>query len=197
MNTNALLGLAVLGVGGFVLWKMAKGKAASEEAEIMSSGLPTPEDPEEVAAKYGGAISNWAERFVGEEMPNGDMLFEPLDISAQNPLRMYYAVVKKRTWKPSPGAVLGLKPIFPLVGEIFLFNTVTNREVRLDELAQQTTMTVDAKKATEETFANAFVYSCKIDPRYLHWTNRINTGITSNNIEYWRRQCQDTYEAGL
>lgn len=197
---NQLLGIAVLGIGGFVVYTMMKEKAAAEEAAILSEPLPpsAPLSPDDVATKYGEAISNWEERLAGEELPNGDRLFEPLDISATNPLRLYYAVVKKRTWSPTKGTPLGLNPIFPQVGEIYLFNTVTNREVRLDELAKQDTMSEDAKQATQDTFANAFKYSCQIDPRYLHWTNLLNTkNITANNLEYWRGKCGDTYNTGL
>ena len=201
---NQLLGLAVLGIGGFVIYTMMKKRGAEEEVAIMSGGLPLlePQQPEEVAEKYGEAIIDWNKRLTGETLPNGDKIFQPLDISAGNPLRMYYAIVKKKSVVYDVGLQTSIRHV--TVGEIYLFNTVTNREVRLDELAKQATMTVDAKLATEETFANAFVEACKINPQFNPWTNKLQAGavksgtkVSSSNIEYLRRQCGEVYGAGL
>lgn len=200
---NKLLGLAVLGIGGFVIYTMMKKRDAEEEAALLSTPLPIvdPKEPEEVAIAYGEAITDWNQRLAGETLPNGDKIFQPLDISAENPLRLYYAIVKKRSFD---GAMPLGENISRTIGEIYLYNTVTKREVRIDELARQATMTTDAKLATEETFGNAFVEACKINPQYLPWTHQISTGsvktggrITDNNREYHRAHCGDKYNMGL
>ena len=194
-TTNSILGLAVLGIGGFLLYTTMKKKGVGEEAAILS----TPLTPAEASIHYTGAIQNWEERLEGELLPNGDKIFEPLDVSPTNPLRLYYAIVKKGPWRPQ-GTQKYPPPTWEAppaeVGEIFLFNTVTNREVSLVELAKSEMMTPDAQKATEETFANAFVYSCEIWPFYFPWTNGWEQR-NNRNVAHWRGLCRDKFNTGL
>ena len=163
----------------------------------MSEPLP-PMPPEDVAVEYEQATIDWSARFQGELLPNGDKIFEPLDISAENPLRLYYAIVKKKTSQGLWGHALIMKAnkyiMNTQVGEIWLYNTLTKREVRLDELIKQKTMTQDAIDATEETFANAFVDSCKVNPAYDAWNNRILTIPTQHQFNYQKGQCDDKYQ---
>lgn len=196
MIDNKLLGITVLGLGSLVAYKIIRSRGVEEEVAIMSEPLP-PLPPEDVATEYEQATIDWSARFVGELLPNGDKIFEPLDISEGNPLRLYYAIVKKKPAQGTWGHALITKDkqymMNESVGEIWLYNTLTKREVRLDELSKQKSMTVDAKKATEETFANAFVDSCKINPAYDAWNNRILVIPTRHQFEYQKGECDMKY----
>ena len=59
---------------------------------------------------------------------------------------------------------------------------------------KEKTMTSDAVKATEETFANAFVDSCKINPAYNAWKNNIAIIPTEYQFNWQKDQCDTRYE---
>lgn len=200
MIDNKILGVAVLGLGGYVAYKMFRKQGVKEEAAIISKPLP-PMPPEDVATEYGQATVDWSARLEGELLPNGDRIFEPLDISARNPLRLYYAIVKKKSTKNNVRLVGVIrKPnrwiLDTQVGQIWLYNTLTKREVRLDELMKEKAMTSDAVKATEDTFAGAFVNSCRVNPAYNAWDNAILVSSIPTR-DYWTRQmgqCDTKYQ---
>lgn len=176
LGGNSLLGLAVLGVGGFLIWQQMRKGGIEEEAVNLS----VPLTPQEASAIYTDVGKTWEEKLAGEPLPNGDRIFRPLDTDAENPLRMYYAVVKTKKYVPNAGTPTIIGVGYPTVGEIYLFNTLTGREVRLDELAKSKTMTEDAKRGVQETFANAFLFACNIYPRYLPWVNNISLKYGQN-----------------
>lgn len=172
LDSTSLIGLAVLGVGGYLIYSQMRASGVEEEA----ANLQVPLTTEEASTLYEGVEKTWAEKLAGEPLENGDRIFRPLDINVENPLRMYYAIVKTRRYAPNPGTpVLLGGTSYPTVSEIYLFNTITGREVRLDELARSKSMTSEAKIAVEQTFANAFSYACRTFPRYLPWENNITT----------------------
>ena len=172
LDSTSLIGLAVLGVGGYLVYTQMRAGGVDEEA----ANIQVPLTIDEAGALYEGVEKTWAEKLAGEPLENGDRIFRPLDTDAENPLRMYYAVTKIRKYRPNPGTPILLGGTsYPTVSEIYLFNTVTGREVRLDELARSTSMTNDARIAVEQTFANAFQHACRTFPRYLPWDNNITT----------------------
>jgi len=181
LGGTSLIGLAVLGVGGFLIYQQMRKGGVDEEA----ANIQVPLSIEEASAIYEGVQQTWAEKLQGEPLANGDRIFRPLDTDPENPLRMYYATVKTRKYVPNAGTPTILGVGYPTVGEIFLFNTVTGREVRLDELARSKSMSADAKVSVQQTFANAFQFACLIYPRYLPWDNNISLQSGQNCIQMY------------
>ena len=153
MDTNKLIGLGILGIGGYLIYSQFRKKGVDELAEEAAVYVPDPMGIQDAAAVYAEAGRSWDEVLAGEPVPGG-RLYRPLDISAGNPLRLYYAVVKPRPIAP-------LSPGFGVTGAIYLFNPDTKRETALDQLARSESMTEDAMDGVEDTFAHAFLEACK------------------------------------
>ena len=167
MDTNKLIGLGILAIGGYLIYSQFVKKGVDEMAADAAAYVPDPMGIEDAAAVYAEAGRSWDEVLDGEPVAGG-RLFRPLDISSGNPLRLYYAVVKARAISPLTGKGGSSRGVY-------LFNPNTQRETSLDQLAKSESMTADARRGVEETFAHAFAYACDSN-RMDQWTWRYLQG---------------------
>lgn len=208
--------LGGLAVAGFVVYKKfaepaVRAEGAKQEARVLED--LTPEDVQET---YEAATKSHAELLQPTRTSAGHMLFQPLDLSAQNPLSGFVAVVKEldksltqlnnESGRPSVGFLLGKDRGKPYkdpnvafkIARIFFFNPATGREVAAWELKKHADLWMpDMQDAVVNTFVHAFNYACKINPRYDQWANTVNTAWNDASIPYWVDQCNIKYNVSM
>lgn len=164
-----IVGLGLLVGGGYYAYTTFRQKEADRDLQ-MAQDFTMPSG-EQAAAEYEQVAQDWDELIGGVTTAAGHQLFDPLSTNPENPLTQYKAVVKRKSgYAPWPkGVATSLPP--KGYGEIYLWNPRTDNEFTVKQLAtslknQGDFGYEDAIRAIKQTFANAFNYSCKINPIY-------------------------------
>lgn len=200
IDTTKILLLGAIAAAGFIVYRRFAPAAAAVEMNQQLEDL-TPEDVHET---YAAAEKTWQERLQPTTMPNGNLLFEPLDLSETNPLSGYVAVLKKlnRSLNQLAGesgrAAVYLSSDRPndphQIGRLYFFNPQTGREVGAFELKKNADLWLPGmQEALQNTFVHAFNAACRLNPRYNQWDNTLNTGIKEAAMSYMREQCDVHY----
>lgn len=199
-------GLAVAGY--FVMSKLGTRTAAVEMGQQLEDLTDR-----DVAEAYDAAEQTHQAKLAPIVTSSGHLLFEPLDLSAQNPLAGFDAVVKnmQKSWWDlyAENGSKGPKPLgasggfnytkkYP-IARVFFFNRATGREVAAYELKQNADLWLpDMQSALQLTFAHAFNHACKVQPAYRQWTNELAVRYPSNkNWSFDNLNCDRQYPVGM
>lgn len=186
--------LGGLAVAGFVVYKKFAEPAIRAQGAKQEAMLLEDLTPRDVQETYEAAVDAHAKQLAPTRTSGGDLLFQPLDLSAKNPLSGFVAVVKEMqrnlvqlSQESGKAFIYGLlpkgdrgkaykDPNVPIrLARIYFFNPATGREVAAWELKKHADLWMpDMQNAVENTFTHAFNHACGINPAYDQWNNIFN-----------------------